>query len=818
MDQGPSAHSAGPAPIVAKAKRPAPPKRLDWSDDDDSDEDAPLAVRKQRLAAAAKDAAHQVKAETVAKEKPGVKAEPNSKPVAKASAPSAKADPKGKASAPKASASTASASTASASKASASKASKPVSASKPASRKASSSLKAEPPSPARPSKRPRTPTPGGSSGEGDAPAAAAAIRWTTLEHAGVLFPPEYVPHGVKMLYDGKPVALTPEQEEVATFYAVMLKTDYMQKPQFRANFWEGFREVLGPKHVIQDLDRCDFTPIYEWHEAEREKKRAMTKEEKAAAKAEREDAEKRYKTALVDGVAETVGNFRVEPPGLFRGRGEHPKMGRIKRRIYPRDVIINVGAEAPVPAHPYPGQRWAEVRHDRTVTWLATWKDPINPKESKYVFLAANSSWKAESDRAKYEKARELAKRIGDIRAAYRADWRSKDARRRQMGVALYFIDALALRAGHEKDEDEADTVGCCTLKVENVSPRPPSSVTFDFLGKDSIRYENTIDVDKDVFHAIVEFTKRTGAGAAKKPGDQLFDTFDAQDLNQRLKELMDGLSVKVFRTYNASAVLDRLLAGSIGAWNQDHKGDQASAGGKKPGGKGRHDDAHPVKAEAVKVEAGGGHGHPPTTTTDVLPSPPGDDPEDKSAHLTMAEWDATDPSLTLDARKAIYDRANKEVAVLCNHQRAVPKAHEGQLERIRLRVDALEAELRELEEGVAIASGKAGKKKGAAKKDPAAADTPPGFAEVNGRKASLEQLEKRAEKKREQIEKLKLSSQVKEDLKTVALGTSKINYLDPRITVAWCKRCEVPLEKVFNKSLLQKFAWAMEVEPEYRF
>ena len=27
---------------------------------------------------------------------------------------------------------------------------------------------------------------------------------------------------------------------------------------------------------------------------------------------------------------------------------------------------------------------------------------------------------------------------------------------------------------------------------------------------------------------------------------------------------------------------------------------------------------------------------------------------------------------------------------------------------------------------------------------------------------------------------------QSKEELKTVALGTSKINYLDPRITVAW--------------------------------
>lgn len=31
-----------------------------------------------------------------------------------------------------------------------------------------------------------------------------------------------------------------------------------------------------------------------------------------------------------------------------------------------------------------------------------------------------------------------------------------------------------------------------------------------------------------------------------------------------------------------------------------------------------------------------------------------------------------------------------------------------------------------------------------------------------------------------------RLVPQNKEDLKTVALGTSKINYLDPRITVAW--------------------------------
>ena len=66
-----------------------------------------------------------------------------------------------------------------------------------------------------------------------------------------------------------------------------------------------------------------------------------------------------------------VGNFRVEPPGLFRGRGEHPKMGKVKARIWPEDVTINIGNESPVPPCPVPGHRWGSVQHDQTVTWLA---------------------------------------------------------------------------------------------------------------------------------------------------------------------------------------------------------------------------------------------------------------------------------------------------------------------------------------------------------------------------------------------------------------------------------------------------------------
>jgi DNA topoisomerase I len=100
------------------------------------------------------------------------------------------------------------------------------------------------------------------------------------------------------------------------------------------------------------------------------------------------------------------------------------------------------------------------------VTWLAFWKDPIDPRGYKYVWLGANSTFKTEADLEKYEKARQLKDHIDRIRKDYRRLWKSQDVCERQKSTALYFIDVLALRAGHEKDEDEADTVGCCTLKV----------------------------------------------------------------------------------------------------------------------------------------------------------------------------------------------------------------------------------------------------------------------------------------------------------------------------------------------------------------
>lgn len=63
----------------------------------------------------------------------------------------------------------------------------------------------------------------------------------------------------------------------------------------------------------------------------------------------------------------------------------------------------------------------------------------------------------------------------------------------------------LALRAGNEKEEGEtADTVGCCSLRVEHITLHEQMDgkeyvVEFDFLGKDSIRYYNKVPVSKKV-------------------------------------------------------------------------------------------------------------------------------------------------------------------------------------------------------------------------------------------------------------------------------------------------------------------------------
>lgn len=74
-----------------------------------------------------------------------------------------------------------------------------------------------------------------------------------------------------------------------------------------------------------------------------EERKNWTKEQKLELKKENEKILDKYGYCLMDGHKQRVGNFKIEPPGLFRGRGDHPKMGKLKKRIRPEDIIINIG-------------------------------------------------------------------------------------------------------------------------------------------------------------------------------------------------------------------------------------------------------------------------------------------------------------------------------------------------------------------------------------------------------------------------------------------------------------------------------------------
>ena len=54
--------------------------------------------------------------------------------------------------------------------------------------------------------------------------------------------------------------------------------------------------------------------------------------------------------------------------------------------------------------------------------------------------------------------------------------------------------------------------------------------------------------------------------------------------------------------------------------------------------------------------------------------------------------------------------------------------------------------------------------------------------------------------------------------MKNVSLGTSKNNYIDPRIIFAFIKRFEIPPEKLFTKVLIKRFDWANKIEKDYKF
>jgi DNA topoisomerase-1 len=187
----------------------------------------------------------------------------------------------------------------------------------------------------------------------------------------------------------------------------------------------------------------------------------------------------------------------------------------------------------------------------------------------------------------------------------------------------MWVIDVLALRVGGEKGEDEADTVGCCSLRKEHLkfNPDPETfEIELEFLGKDSMLYKQNInfaqygDIGKQVYQCLKSFCKN------KKQDEDVFETLDPMKLNKHLTSLMPGLTAKVFRTYNASITLEKELP------------------------------------EASELEG-----------------------------------------LTIQEKVTRYNAANRQVAILCNHQKTVSKATETMFENLNEKLQTMKEQRQQL-------------------------------------------------------------------------------------------------------------------------
>lgn len=237
----------------------------------------------------------------------------------------------------------------------------------------------------------------------------------------------------------------------------------------------------------------------------------------------------------------------------------------------------------------------------------------------------------------------------------------------------------------------------------------------------------------------------------------------------------------------------------------------------------------------------------------------------------------------------AAYTEANRQVAILCNHKRAVPKTHEtaiGKIEdqvrglkyqkmRIRKQMVELDPKLRKRKpeildyesdiddewilqhqkdlvekqrEQIRKKFDKENEKRGKEDLKPldeselkrrleAANEMAKDFAEENksGKveptgSQTLEKCEAALKKLDEKIYTLRSQRDMRDLNKETALGTSKLNYIDPRtfplvrmklivgLSYAWSKKHGVPIEKLFAKTLRDKFKWASTVDEDWDF
>ncbi len=595
----------------------------------------------------------------------------------------------------------------------------------------------------------------------------------SLHHNGVIIPPKYKGRSLSVKIKGQTITLSDEQEEMAVAWAKKVGTPYVEDFKFVENFHDDFGKKLGVKPIPSDVD---FTDIIKLVQLEREVKQNLPAEIKKAQaaerKAQREVNKERYGYATVDGQRMELGNYNVEPNSIFMGRGQHPWRGKWKQGPSYEDIEINLSPDAPRP----PGN-WKAIVWEPSTMWIARWTDKLSGKK-KYVWPGDASFLKQRKDIEKYDKARALKERLDAVKAHIEANLTAEDLKRRKTATVCYLIDQLKFRVGDEKDdEDEADTVGASTLRPEHVCFNADGSVTFNFLGKDSIPLNITAKLPSKVVQNLRDFA--SGAGKSS-----LFDGITSGYVGDFLKEIMEGLSAKVFRTlYATDAVGERLATETIKPEDPDYVKRQAA-----------------LKANLEAAIVCNHKRTIPKTWQQSLQA--------KKDRLKQLEVKAT------VNEKALRQKLTDE-----------EKKYRERLAASEKRLHEAEQKLQLAEQGLEKTSKDPGKMFPTLKKRVEVAKKAAKVGRERSRKIKNDyvtkslnlkkQLEERKKRNRELVERMRLQVEAQEITRDYNLGTSLKNYVDPRIYYNWGKRVGFDWRSYYPTTLQKKFSWIEEQQEE---
>ena len=594
----------------------------------------------------------------------------------------------------------------------------------------------------------------------------------SLHHNGVIVPPKYQGQGLTVNIKGQIVKFNDEQEEMAVAWAKKVGTPYIEDPKFTENFYEDFGKKLGMKLLPGDVD---FTEITRLVQREREQKQSLTsevkKEQSVERKIQREINREKYGFAVVDGQRMELGNYTVEPNSIFMGRGLHPWRGRWKQGPGYEDIELNLSPDAPRP----PG-RWNAIVWESEKMWIARWNDKLSGKK-KYVWPGDASFLKQQKDKEKYDKAQSLRQELNAVKAHIEGNLTTEDPKRRKIATVCYLIDHLKFRVGDEKDnEDEADTVGASTLRSEHICFNRDASVTFNFLGKDSVPMNITARLPPKVLQNLRDFS--TGAG-----NESLFEGINSSHVGDFLKEIMEGLSAKVFRTlYATEAVSSKLKKENVKLGDPDYVKRYAA-----------------LKAN---LEA-----------------------------AIICNHKRTIPKTWAQSLQKKKDRLKQLKSNLLANEKAMrqklaeaEKKYRGKLATAEKKLEELEWKTEKARTALEEAD-RQGKGDKTMKKrfDSAKKATKTQREKIRKIKNSYltssqkvrKQVEERSRRSKETIDRMSFQVEAQEITRDYNLGTSLKNYIDPRIYYDWGRSISFNWRSYYPATLQKKFSWIEEQQEE---